>query len=298
MTLEECVQEVAARLAASDSFFGHGTDNPRDEAAWLVMHVAKSDNPATAMQPGQLEELEILIDRRIRDRVPIAYLLGYAWFCGLKFQLSPDVLVPRSPIAELIQAGFQPWLHPEEPLRALDLCTGSGCIAVAMAHYWPHWRVDAADLSAAAVAQAEANCKVHEVSAKVRVFEGDLFAACSAHDYDLIVTNPPYVGRSEYAILPAEYRTEPMLGLVAGEDGLDIVYRILSQAAEFLSERGILVCEVGHSQAALVQQMPDAPFMWFDFEHGGQGVFMLDRQQLVDLSGVLQQILRERADVQ
>jgi ribosomal protein L3 glutamine methyltransferase len=198
----------------------------------------------------------------------------------------------------LIPAGFQPWLRPEEPLRALDLCTGSGCIAVAMAHYWPHWQIDAVDLSAAAVAQAAANCKIHKVSAKVRVIEGDLFEPCGAHQYDLIVTNPPYVGESEYAILPAEYRSEPALGLVAGEDGLDIVYRILSQAAGFLSERGILVCEVGYSQAALVEQMPHAPFMWFDFEHGGRGVFMLDRQQLVDLSGVIQQILRERTDVQ
>lgn len=297
MTLEECIQTVAARLAASDAFFGHGTQTPEDEAAWLVLHAAGHTGLSQEIDASSLDKLESLLDRRIRLRVPVAYLVGYSWFCGLKFSLSRQVLIPRSPIAELIHQGFEPWLTPDAPLRALDLCTGSGCIAVAMAHYWPSWQVDAVDISARAIAVANTNCAAHGVSGRVRVMEGDLFGPCGDHRYDLVIANPPYVASSEYAILPAEYLAEPALGLLAGKDGLDIVYRILHQAAGHLAEQGILICEVGHSEAALVQQMPNAPFMWFEFEHGGQGVFMLDRQQIIGLDDELQRILNERTDV-
>jgi len=294
MKLEDCIRSVAVRLADSDSFYGHGTRTPEDEAAWLVTHATGLSEPSAEVGSAALAALETLLDRRIRHRVPTAYLTGYTWFCGLQIKLTSDVLVPRSPIAELIQQGFSPWLEPEAPVRALDLCTGSGCIAVAMAHNWRNWQVDAVDISAAAVNLAKANCMEHELDHRLRVFEGDLFAPCGDTRYDLVVANPPYVSSSEYANLPAEYMAEPSLGLVAGDDGLDIVYRILAQAADHLATSGILVCEVGHSQATLVAQMPEAPFMWFEFEHGGEGVFMLDRNQLLDLADDFQQILSER----
>jgi len=298
MTLRECIREVAARLAATDSCYGHGTQSPQDEAAWLVMHASGLSHPDLEIDSGMLKKLEELLDRRIRLKVPAAYLVGYTWFCGLKFEVNRDVLIPRSPVAELIPGGFQPWLNPDQPISALDLCTGSGCIAVAMAHYWPDWQIDAVDISAQALALANTNCEIHGVKDRVQIFAGDLFAPCGDKRYELIVANPPYVASAEYAILPAEYQAEPALGLIAGDDGLDVVYRILDQAASHLSEQGILVCEVGNTDATLIAQMPDAAFMWFEFEHGGQGVFMLDRAQLVDLAEAIQQNMSERTDVQ
>ena len=297
MTLEDCIRAVAARLADSDSFFGHGTQTPEDEAAWLDMHATGLKGLSQEVDAGSLDKLESMLDKRIRLKVPTAYLVGYSWFCGLKILLTQDVIIPRSPIAELIPQGFRPWLTPDVEIRALDLCTGSGCIAVAMAHCWPSWQIDAVDVSAPAVALAKTNCTAHGVSGRVRVLQGDVYASCGDARYDLIVANPPYVSAAEYAILPAEYIVEPALGLLAGDDGLDIVYRILHGAAEHLTEQGILICEVGHSQATLVAQLPGAPFMWFEFEHGGQGVFMLGRGQLVDLTTEIQQNLSERTDV-
>ena len=294
MKVEECIRSVASRLAGSDSFYGHGTETPEDEAAWLVMHATGPSGQHDEVNATSLEVLESLLDRRIRLKVPTAYLLGHSWFCGLKIMLNQDVLIPRSPIAELIEQGFTPWLNPQAPLRVLDLCTGSGCIAVAMAHSWPAWRVDAIDISASAVNLAKRNCIEHDLSARLQVFQGDLFAPCGNALYDLVVANPPYVSTSEYAILPSEYKAEPALALLAGDDGLDIVYRILNQAVNHLTEKGLLICEVGHSQATLVAQMPAAPFMWFEFEHGGEGVFMLDREQLVDLADEVKQIMSER----
>ncbi len=308
MTLEECIQKVALRLAAGNSYFGHGTGTPEDEAAWLVLHAAGLDSllqtdseTLDLSQPvdvSSLERLEKLLDQRIEHKVPTAYLTGYTWFCELRIMVTRDVLVPRSPVAELIRRGFAPWLSPDRAIRALDLCTGSGCIAVAMACHWPAWQIDAVDISPGAVEVANTNARAHGISNRLRILQGHLFEPCKEERYDLIVANPPYVASTEYAILPAEYRAEPEMALFAGKDGLDLVYRILSQAADHLAERGILICEVGHSEATLVAQMPAAPFMWFEFEHGGQGVFMLDREQLLDLAGEIKQKLSERGDVE
>nr|WHW29664.1 putative 50S ribosomal protein L3 N(5)-glutamine methyltransferase [uncultured bacterium] len=308
MTLDQCIKESGRRLRESNAFFGHGTLQAEDDARWLVLHVAGLDDESFGMGSArdcnrlmsstELESLEQLLKRRIQDRVPAAYLVGYSWFCGLKIKLSPDVLIPRSPVSELIESGFQPWLNPKCPVRALDLCTGSGCIAVAMASLWPHWRVDAADISSAACAIAKSNCAAHTLGGRLEILQGDLFAPCVNRRYDLIVANPPYVANAEYAILPAEYEAEPVLALVAGEDGLDIVFNILLQAAQYLEPGGILVCEVGHTDTQLISQLPAAPFMWFDFERGGKGVFMLERDQLLELEPQVREKMRERVHVQ
>jgi ribosomal protein L3 glutamine methyltransferase len=209
------------------------------------------------------------------DRVPVAYLLGEAWFAGLRFEVDPAVLIPRSPIAELIEAGFEPWIGGAEPAHILDLCCGSGCIGIAAGLHFPGATVDLADISAAGLAIAHRNVALHGVADRVRVRESDLFSALEGERYDLILCNPPYVDAAEMAALPAEFRHEPRLGLAAGEDGLDLVRRILSDARAHLSENGTLVLEVGASADALEAAYPRLPLLWPDFERGGHGVALI-----------------------
>jgi ribosomal protein L3 glutamine methyltransferase len=221
-----------------------------------------------------------LFERRIVERIPACYLTGEAWFAGLSFKTDPRALVPRSPIAELIETGFEPWLGGREVARVLDLCTGSGCIAIATAHYHPDWLVDAADLSDDALALAAENIQ-RLATANVRLVQSDLFGGLKGEVYDLIVTNPPYVTHAETDALPKEYSHEPELGLRAGDDGLDLALEILRDAPDHLHEQGLLICEVGESERALVKLLPEVPFAWIEFKVGQMGIFVIDRADLL-----------------
>jgi len=262
--------------------FGHGTDNALDESALLVLHELRIGYE----QPDEVLDSELadadrlrvieLLERRVASRKPAAYLVNEAWFAGLSFYVDERVLVPRSPIAELIEAGFEPWIGRQPVRNVLDLCTGSGCIGIACAHAFPDARVDLADLSADALDVAGMNIQRHGLEARVSPLQSDLFAGLTGRRYDIIVSNPPYVPQQEVRELDAEFQHEPALGLAAGTDGLDIVTSILNDAGKHLRDDGILVVEVGHSQERLAALFPDVPFLWLEFEYGGEGVFLLE----------------------
>ena len=276
----------ASRFGAAGLCFGHSYDNALDEATQLVLHALHLPHdlgPAYGQARLTAEEKQAvlaLFDRRIHERIPAAYLTGEAWFAGLSFNSDSRALVPRSPIAELIEVGFQPWLGDREVFRALDVCTGSGCIAIAMAHYNPMWEVDAVDISTEALALAEENReRLH--AGHVRLIESDLFSALQGERYDLIVTNPPYVTHAETDALPPEYAHEPELGLRAGDDGLDLALKILRDAPDHLTENGLLICEVGESEHALCALLPELELVWIEFKVGMMGVFVVERADLV-----------------
>ncbi|HEU0278154.1 MAG TPA: 50S ribosomal protein L3 N(5)-glutamine methyltransferase [Rhodanobacteraceae bacterium] len=287
-TIVDVIRYAATRFNAAGLVFGHSHDNAIDEASHLVLSTLKlpPDLPPayggarlTALEKAQLLAL---IERRIETREPVAYLVGEAWFAGLPFKCDPRALVPRSPIAELIEDGFSPWLDDREVTRALDLCTGSGCIGIAMAARNPDWRVDLADISTDALALTRENIARHQLGARVEAIASDLFAGLAGRRYDLIVSNPPYVTTAEYAALPDEYAYEPKLGLAAGADGLDFALRILRDAPEHLTDEGWLIVEVGESERALTALLPAVPFVWVEFKVGPMGVFVLGRRDLVD----------------
>lgn len=287
-TIIDFIRYGASRFAAAGLTFGHSHDNAMDEATHLVLHSLHlphdlSPNYGQAkLVAGEKAALLALIERRIGERKPVAYLTGEAWFAGLAFKVDERVLVPRSPIAELIQNGFTPWLDGRDVSRALDLCTGSGCIGIAMAAHNPDWQVDLADISDGALELARENIRIQHVGERVRAIKSDLFAGLEGEVYDLIVSNPPYVTEQEYAELPPEYRHEPALGLTAGPDGLDFALRILRDAPAHLSEDGLLIVEVGESERALTQLLPQVPFIWIEFNVGPMGVFALERRDLVE----------------
>ncbi|MGB5164467.1 MAG: 50S ribosomal protein L3 N(5)-glutamine methyltransferase [Woeseiaceae bacterium] len=287
--VEQLIRELASRFDDAQLDYGHGTDNPLDEAAWLVfstLQLAHADAPLVYARPvSEAEEqaIAVLATRRIEQRVPLAYLLNEAWFAGRRFFVDERVLVPRSPIAELIDARFAPWLAASDVRHIVDLGTGSGCIAIALAHAFPEAIVDAVDISQDALDVAAINVRAHELEDRVRLLQSDFFSNLKDVTYDLIVSNPPYVDKQDMDARPAEFLHEPVLGLAAGADGLDSVKLILHHAPEFLSERGILVCEVGNSQDALEKHFPQLAFVWLEFEHGGSGVFLLTREQLEGL---------------
>jgi ribosomal protein L3 glutamine methyltransferase len=276
----------AARLARARVFFGHGTDNARDEAAALVLHALGLPHSGSAAlyrrrvgRPAQ-QRVRQLLARRIRERIPAAYLTGVTWFAGTRIEVDARVLIPRSPIAELIERRFAPWIEPDRVRRLLDVGTGSGCIAIACARALPHVRVDAVDISDGALAVAGRNVRRHRLTRRVRLIRSDHFAALGDATYDIIVANPPYVGARELAGLPPEYRHEPRMALAAGRSGLDSVRIILAQAVRHLRPRGLLVVEVGNTERAVRRRWPRLPFVWLEFERGGGGVFLLMREQL------------------
>ena len=296
-TIVDLIRYGASRFNAAGLTFGHSFDNALDEATQLTLHALHLPHdigPAYGQARVTLAEKEEVLGlflRRIEERVPAAYLTGEAWFAGLSFKSDPRALVPRSPIAELIESGFEPWLGGREVRRALDLCTGSGCIAIAMAHYNPDWHVDAVDLSDDALALAGENQeRLH--AENLRLLKSDLFAALAGEHYDLIVTNPPYVTNDETDALPREYSHEPELGLRAGDDGLDLALRILRDAPLHLTEDGLLICEVGEAENALVKLLPELPLAWVEFKVGQMGIFVAERHDLVKHN----QRIRELAD--
>jgi ribosomal protein L3 glutamine methyltransferase len=285
-TIVDFIRFGASRFNAAGLSFGHSMDNALDEATQLVLHALHLPHdlsPAYGQAKLVAEERAAvlsLFERRIAERIPACYLTGEAWFAGLSFKSDPRALVPRSPIAELIENGFEPWLGAREVERVLDLCTGSGCIAIATAHYHPHWQVDGVDISPAALSLAVEN-KVRLHADNVRLLESNLFDALQGEVYDLIVTNPPYVTDAETDALPKEYAHEPELGLRAGDDGLDLALRIMRDAPAHLSEQGLLVCEVGEAEHALARLLPEVPFAWIEFKVGQMGIFVLERADLV-----------------
>ena len=287
-TLGDIVRWAASRFNEAELTFGHGTDNSMDEAFYLVCHSLHLPHDIPPyMLNSRLTRAERrsainLIVQRINTRKPAAYILQQAWFAGIPFYVDERVLIPRSPIAELITAGFEPWLAGKEPENILDLCTGGGCIAIACALAFVHADVDATDISSDALEVAKINVKQHGLESQVQLIQSDVFKGLDpdAKKYDLIVSNPPYVNAKDMALLTPEYQHEPALALRAGLDGLKIVKSILQQAANFLTEDGLLVIETGNSFVSLLEQFPQVPFVWPEFEHGGQGVFILTAAQL------------------
>ena len=272
---------AAARLKRARLSYGHGTDNPTDEAAALVFYAAgwaHADAPAAyqwTLSEGVRARIVALLDRRIKERIPSAYLTGVTWFAGHEMRVDSRVLVPRSPIAELIETAFRPFIDPHRVRRLLDIGTGSGCIASACAHAFPEALVDAVDISPQALEVAAANVAAHALESRVSVQYSDVFSGVVGRQYDIIVSNPPYVPTAEVAALPPEYAHEPALGLASGADGLDAVRAILADWRQYLAPGGILVVEVGDTAAVVERTWPQLPFIWLEFERGGGGVFLL-----------------------
>ncbi len=290
-TITDFIRFGASLFKQAGLYYGHGNASAIDEAAYLVLHTLNLEPDthsvyfSSKLTKNEKRAVSNILFRRAKEKIPAAYLTHEAWFCGLPFYVDERVLVPRSPIAELIQNHFEPWVVPDKVEHILDLCTGSGCIAIASAVYFPHAQVDAADISEDALDVALQNIEKHQLEEQVNIVQSDLFSNLKGQQYHIIVSNPPYVDAQDMAALPVEYQAEPELGLAAGDDGLALVIPMLEQAAEHLYPEGILIVEVGNSEYALQERYPDIPFYWLEFEHGGQGVFLLTREQLEQYFG-------------
>ncbi len=294
VTIRDLIRWGVTHFNQANLFYGHGTDNSWDEAVHLVLsavHLSPdSDINVLDARLIQSEKKQVvtLIERRIKERIPVPYLLKEAWFAGLNFYVDERVLIPRSPIAELINEEFRPWVAQEKVTRILDLCTGSGCIAITAALAFLDATVDAVDLDTGALEVAAQNVKKFDLETRVRLVHSDLFDNVVDQKYDIIISNPPYVAEQEYQDLPQEYRHEPKFALEAGVDGLTIVRRILNQAHHHLSATGILIVEVGLTQLAVEEAFPNIPFTWLQFENGGEGVFLLTFDELVEFNHYFQ----------
>ncbi len=285
-TVAETIRATARRFQRAKLYFGHGTETARDEAAWLVGHALGivPDKLAGRLNkpvpPAAMKKIDTIAAARINTCQPLAYLLKEAWFAGRKYYVDERVIVPRSLTGEFILEQFQPWIDTKRVRRILDLCTGSGCMAIACAHAFPKARVDAADISEEALAVARINVKHQRLGRRVHLLRSDLFHSLKGRRYDVIVTNPPYVARAEMKTLPREYRHEPELALVSGRDGLDAIARILANAARHLTPGGILVGEVGNSAPMLQRKFPSVPFIWLTTSTGDESVFLLTAEEL------------------
>jgi ribosomal protein L3 glutamine methyltransferase len=287
ITVRDWLRFAVSRFNEAKLFFGHGSDNAFDEAAYLILHTLHL--PLDRLEPfldaslthGESEEIQVVIERRVRERLPAAYLTHEAWLGEHRFYVDERVIVPRSFIAELLQEQLAPWVEvPDEVTRALDLCTGSGCLAILAALAFPNAEVDAVDLSADALEVAAKNVADYGLADRVELIESDLFAALAGRTYDVILSNPPYVNAESVAALPPEYQAEPALALGSGKDGLDATRQILAKAKSHLNPGGLLVVEIGHNRDALEAAYPALPFTWLDTESGDQFVFMLRREDL------------------
>lgn len=285
-TLRDYLRWVSSEFHLAGLHYGHGTDSAWDEAVALclgALHLPWNIDPAVLearLLPVERQRIIALARERITTRRPLPYLLGESFFAGHPFSVDERVLIPRSPIAELIEDGFAAWFPEEPPASVLDLCTGSGCIGIATARYLPTCEVALADISQDALAVARQNITRHAVGERVRAVESDVFSGLEGRRFDLIVSNPPYVDARDLALMPAEFRHEPSLALGAGSDGLEIVRRILREAREHLTDEGWLIVEVGNSDRHVEAAFPDVPFLWLEFERGGQGVFALSAAEL------------------
>ncbi|WP_199671193.1 50S ribosomal protein L3 N(5)-glutamine methyltransferase [Salinibius halmophilus] len=281
-TIRDWLRYAVTQFEHAGLFYGHGTDNAIDEARFLVFGALKLSwqQPElwldARLTNDEKQRLAHLIDQRVNERKPVAYLLGEAWYYDVPFFIDDSTLVPRSPIAELIDSQFLPWLT-QPPEQVLDLCSGSGCLGILTAMAFPEAAVALAELNPKAVALSQRNIERHHLGDRVAAYESDLFAGLPAgQTYDLIIANPPYVDAQDMQDLPAEFKHEPAAALESGDTGLDLTNQILKQAPNYLSDGGILICEVGNSAGALQQAHPDVPFIWLEFERGGFGVFLLD----------------------
>jgi len=283
MKIQQFIQQAATTFENSQLCYGHGTDNAWDEAVYLTCGALDipfdaQSTLATELNSAQLLRLNALVNQRVTEKTPVAYLVGKAWFGGHQFVCDQRALVPRSPLAELIANRFEPMLKTT-PDKILDLCCGGGCIGIACAHMFHEAHVDLVDISPPALGLAEENVALHELSSRVAVLKSDLFSEVD-DQYELIVCNPPYVGKDEFSQLPQEYCHEPKSGLFSADQGLAIPLEILSHAADYLSDDGLLVMEVGNSASALMERLATVPLLWLDFENGGAGVFCCNRAQL------------------
>lgn len=286
LTIGDYVRFAASAFNEAGLYFGHGTDNAWDEALALILpslHLPQNSNPAvmnSRLIKKECEKLSKLIHLRIDERIPVPYLTHQAWFGSLIYYVDERVLIPRSPIAELIEERFEPWVAYDDVHQILDLCTGSGCIAIACAKAFPDAHVDASDISTAALTVAKINVLRHHTEEQVKLYHSDLFAAIPQKKYDIIVSNPPYVSHDEIASLPKEYLHEPRMGLTAGKEGLDFIAKILYEAIAHLTPNGLLIMEVGNSEMALMKKYPQIPFVWLEFSRSDGGVFLLTAEQL------------------
>lgn len=285
-TVRDFIRWAVTQFNQEELVYGHGTDNAWDEAVNLVLtslHLPPDIDTNVLDAKLVVAEKTVIaerIKRRVEERIPVPYLVNEAWFAGLNFYVDERVIIPRSPIAELLEDEFSPWVEKANVQNILDLCTGSGCIAVSAAMTFPQAHVDAVDLSAEALAVAKINVDRFGLEENVFLIESDLFGKLKNNRYDIIISNPPYVGKKEYDALPPEYNHEPKDALLCKEEGLEIVKRILAAAEDHLTPTGLLIVEVGFSQDQLELQFPNVPFTWLQFEQGGEGVFLLTAEEL------------------
>jgi len=288
-TITDFIRFGASRFVEAELSYSHGLSSPLDEAAYLVLRALNLpvDTPdiywSSALTKSEKSSVIKILNKRILDKIPAAYIFKEGWFAGLQFYVDERVLVPRSPIAELVENQFSPWIDAGEVMNVLDLCTGSGCIGIACAYAFPHAEIDLSDVSQNALEVANMNIDGHDARQRVTTIESNIFSNLQGKQYDIIVSNPPYVDAEDMTDLPEEFHHEPELGLSSGSDGLDLTRVILQQAAQHLTDNGILVVEVGNSQYALMELFPEMPFQWVDFERGGDGVFVLTKPQLENL---------------